>query len=211
MKIFSGHIKSSLKENKGITLTELIVASVMIGIVMIGVSSFGLTIKKLQSSTNSSALLSMKAKTIMARMSVDALATIGDVPDPGYVTSGGGPDVSICFRHDVNTTPSLYTDDEWTCYYRDAQNILSLCTVPTVPGNVPPSNDGECDGSGTRNELIDMTQADFYDIFEVGIDNRLEYFDLHISAIYDNTTAMDPITNPEYFVSTRISPPGQSR
>ena len=211
MKDISRYKKWLWHEKKGITLTELIVASIMIGIVMVGVASFATTIQRLQSSTSKSVIIAMKVKAAMARMSDDAYAKIGEYFDPGYqIRSPGGNDRSICFRHDVAITPEDYTDDEWTCYYRDDQNVLFLCGPdPTVT----PDNDGQCDGTGTRKELIGMIQNDFFDIVEIADvpNNRLEYIDLHIFARFDPAIGPHPISNPEYSVTTKISPPGQSR
>ena len=71
------YIKSACSKKNGITLTELLVASVMIAVVMVGVASFSLAIKNLQQSTSRSVLVALRAKSAMARLVKDASLAVG--------------------------------------------------------------------------------------------------------------------------------------
>ena len=213
-------MKMTLAKKNGITLTELLVASILIGIVMIGVASFSVSIQQFQNSTNRTTILAMRTMTAMNRLSRDAYLVIGDETGDdwvrGIVTRTIPPRVSLCFRHDADNDPSSYTGDEWICYFFETtlnNRKLSLCTVPTAPANVPPNNTNKCDGTGQRSLLLtlDPTQGNsFYQINEDG-DGRLESIDFTLSAIFDPTLAPHPITNPTYTVTTTVSPPGISR
>jgi len=202
---------------RAITLTELVVASAMIGIVMVGVASFGSSISQLQSSTSRSVILGMRAKSVLARISDDAFATIGDNEDLGYRWRMQGPNSrSICFRHDVASTPSDYTDDTWTCYWRDNDDILFLCGPnPTVSPNTP-GNAVQCDGTGSRRRLLELRQRNFFNVVRQPIvagdfNRRLDYFEFEIFTLFDPSLTENPITNPRYDVTAQISPPAQSR
>ena len=212
MKILNKKIHTSIK--KGITLTELLVASILIGIVMIGVASFSVSIQQLQNSTNRSTILAMKTTAAMNRLTRDAYLAVGDETNRGIVNKLIPPRESVCFRHDTND-PSSYADDTWTCYFFESaldKRRLSLCPVPTAEADVPPNNTGKCDGTGQRSLLLTLNpaQGNFHQIIEDS-DGRLESIEITLSAIYDPTLAPHPITNPTYTATTQVSPPGHSR
>ena len=205
-------MKIKIVNKNGITLTELLVASILIGIVMIGVASFSVSLQQFQNSTNRTTILAMKTMTAMNRLTRDAYLAVGDETNRGIVDRAIPKRNSLCFRHDT-TNPSSYTDDTWTCYYFDIpSNLLYLCTVPTAEANVPPNNAGQCDGAGTRRLLLELNPAQgvFYQIIE-NSDGRLESIRITLSSIFDSTLASHPITNPVYTTTTQISPPGHSR
>jgi len=219
-----------LKENFGITLTELLVATVMIGIVMIGVASFSGSITRLQGSTSRSTIIAMRTKAVMARIVQDAKLAVGNNEDCGKddtatpplsnlncgwgirTEAGGGGKLGVCFRHDLPGTPDSYSDDTWICYYKSAgaNNRLFYCGA-TAPANVPPTNAGSCN---LNLHLINLweTEDDYYEVIENAA-GQLLYVELTISNIYDRLlgAAGDPMTNPTYVLTTRVSPPGHSR
>ena len=61
------HSKSICTNNRGITLSELLVATFMIGIVMIGVASFSLAIRNLHRATDKSVIIALRAKSAMSK------------------------------------------------------------------------------------------------------------------------------------------------
>jgi Tfp pilus assembly protein PilE len=195
-------------EEKGITLTELLVASVLVGIVMIGVASFSISIKHLQNSTNKSTIMEMKTKSAMARVVKDAYLAVGDIMNPGIVAYSAGQNLSICFRQDVNN-PSSYADDIWKCYFRGASNDLLACNVP--PQTVPVQSLGHCNGGGSAELLLEIapSQNVFYQLMETP-SGQLEYVQMSLAGIFDQTAAAHPILNPTHTLITQISPPGHS-
>jgi prepilin-type N-terminal cleavage/methylation domain-containing protein len=232
MKVKTNTLKDILRENRGVTLTELLVASVMIGIVMIGVASYSGSITRLQGSTNRSTIVAMRTKAVMARIVEDAYSAVGDnencgkdddgVPEWNLNCGWGirgfelGPRKSICFRHDVNVTPENYSDDAWTCYLKaptGGPSRLFLCGgPPTLPANVPVKNNGDCNANGGSEELLtfDPAENNFYQVVENAA-GQLEYVEITISNIYNRIPAEHPMTNPTYSITTRVSPPGHSR
>ena len=74
------------RHNKtGLTLTELVVASVLIGIVMLGIASFDYAIKNIQDSTNRSAVLGMQAQPAMYEIVKAARTSTGYNGDSGIL------------------------------------------------------------------------------------------------------------------------------
>ncbi len=220
-------ISSIHLKNHGLTLTELLVASVMIGIIMIGIASFGTSIQQLQSSTNRSVILAMRAKAVMARLAEDAYEAVGSAGDPngptnigpGIRVGGSGPNKGLCFRHDVANTPDSYGDDEWTCYFQAPGPIptLYLCGAPPTPeAKVPVKNNGDCqtNAPGGQKQMLlplrDNAADTFYEVVNDG-SGRFQYITLTLRTIYDHTVPAHPVTNPEYVLSTDVSPPGHSR
>lgn len=205
--------ESRKRYNRGITLTELLVASIMIGIVMIGVASFSTTVIRLQSSTDKTVILSMRAKAAMAQLTQDAQLATGDITNLGVradPNGGGSPKRSICFRVDALETPENYGDDSWSCYFVENQLILWKCAYPTNPSDVPVNNANKCDGAGTKKKLLDLTDKEYYQIVNDG-DGRLQYVKFSLSTIFDSALAVDPVTNPKYTLTTQVSPLAHSR
>ena len=213
------HIKSTLTKKEGITITELLVASVMIAIVMIGVASFALAINQFQFATNKSVTIALKTKTAMALMTQDAVKSVGDKSNRGvYYQTNGTNMSSICFRHDLLSTPEDYSDDQWICYAHILDFELHRCINPTTDisffsgctglGGGP----GCCTGA-TLDEVILTLADDNNEIGEV-IENGngdLLFIDLTLTTRFIFNQIEHPVDNPEYTLSTQISPLAHSR
>jgi prepilin-type N-terminal cleavage/methylation domain-containing protein len=191
---------------KGLTLTELLVASILIGIVMAGVVSYSFSIKQFQDSTNKSTVLAARVAAAMSFITKDASLAVGDATNPGILTYSSGNRRSICFRHDILGTPNDYADDNWVCYYKhNPADDLRRCPNPTPPP--PPTNNGQC-GGGSKS-FFPLTVVDFYTVVNDGA-GRLKYIEIILSAKHASG-AINPITNPEYTLTTRINPLGLAR
>ena len=193
---------------KGLTLTELLVASALIGIVMIGVASFSASIEKMHNSSNRSTLVAMKAASTMNRLTRDAYLTVGDETDRGVITGGAGKKESICFRHDTDLDPSSYTGDTWTCYFINPQKYVFLCNPNLTP---PVDNWGDCKtGAGDPQELLLSDVADFFTVVDdVGV-GPLQYIEFNLEAKLIRNQPVHPVKNPVHTISSRVSPPGHS-
>ena len=165
--------------NRGITLTELLVACVMIGILMIGTASFSLAIQRLQSSTNRSTILAMKMKAAMAEIDQDAVLAVGHATNPGvYAWTNSQDTNSICFRQDLPNTPWDYTDDSWICYYHDDSFDIQRC--PGTTHFFPPActQSIQCFAGvpeSNQTQLLSITKSDliYPDVVDV-IDAMME-------------------------------------
>jgi hypothetical protein len=197
-------------------LTELLVASALVGIVMLGIVSFSVAIRQMQGSTSKTVLLSMRVKATLAQMADDAMLAVGDQTNRGVTTDTSGDDRSICFRKDGGD-PALYSDDKWARYYKDGSDKLYRCVECTEPlgasCRVPVNSLNDCGNTPGRKYLLDLNDSTFTNFFNVQNDasGRLDYIELILNGVYDRSKTIHPVDNPEFLVTTRISPPGHSR
>jgi len=211
-------MKPARTKDKGITLTELLVASVMIGVVMMGVASFAVAIKNLHRSTDKTVIISLRTKAAMARITGDATLAVGHEGNRGIIPFSGGTHLSICFRHDTNNIPGDYLDniDGWECYYRNsANNDLMICGGPRLLAGVPVTTDvggAQACATGVVGDefILALDPADnvFYTIVETG--GRLDFVDITLSTIFDDARAFHDVNNPRYSTNTQVVPFGHS-
>jgi Tfp pilus assembly protein PilW len=177
----------------GISLTELLVSSILIGVVMTGVMGFSYAIKAIEQTSDAKSQATIRATSIMSFMRRDASLAVGNPNDPGVTTwATNAPAISsICFRHDVNETPFNYTDDDWVCYAHNAAFLLFRC-VHSAAGHVMVDNPGLpcttmaqcCTNSGEEFEVgqLDPNAYDLSvpDTFYT-VTGNVERIDLHVT------------------------------
>jgi len=190
MKIYS--VKS------GLTLTELIVATLVIGVVMLGVASVDIALRQTHKGASQKSLAVMQNSMMMLRISKDAQIATGDGTNFGIVTNSPTDDIVwIRKENPANPAPdpSTYADDIWVSYTFDpATFTLYHCTVPSsgTPCTVADEAVGQLASFNATVALDEATQALYLQITLV---NRL-----------DPTTAADSFDNPEYTLTSRIYP-----
>ncbi len=204
---------------KGLTLTELIVASLMIGIVLIGVASFNYTVSSLESTTSKTTQIKTETAAAMLQIKKDAALAVGDITSPGVIHfETGGTSRCICFRQDVDD-PASYTDDQWICYTHD--NSYDIERVSAVSQPISYNTCQPTAGNNTQ-LLFNYSLAinEFYNVVETtdgeGLDH-LDYVEITLTTAPDTSSApincatTDPMENPCYSLTTRVSPAGHSR
>ncbi len=224
------------KKNKisALSLTELLVATVLIGIIMLGIVSFSFTIKQVQDSTRKSVILSSKLATAMGYLRKDAYNAIGyfsglNTPNDDWTSGVMYPlasSNSICFSRDRYKTPNNYDDDAWRCYHAHVSSvspkdyILWRCPEQARVPN-PTSAQGQC-ADGIPNMLTPLHGAEalayihgpeslpFYTIHRQA-NGKLQYIDFKLKSRASNRDTAHPITNPEYELNTRVNPPQSAR
>ncbi|MDP2654541.1 MAG: hypothetical protein Q8Q08_11015 [Candidatus Omnitrophota bacterium] len=189
------------------TLTELIVATILVGIVMVGTVSVDYAIRRTRQSTSFSGINSLETSATLLHISRNIALAVGDQQNSGIFDLAGGGSDGFCIRQDILTTPGDYTDDEWKCYTRIAQRI-HFCTKTAVQGPLA------CVGT---DETVGFTVYDSgtgTDMFTYSITNnpatRDFYVDVTITSRTNPLAPSDPLKNPQYQVSTRIAPMGSS-
>lgn len=201
---------------KGLTLTELLVSTILIGIVMTGVSAFSVFVKQARDSTGSGTILAVQTATAMHYMVQDANKAVGDSSDRGVVVDAPGG-VSICFRHDVSD-PASYADDIWACYWYEnspaALWALWKCTQRNVnkPFTPPPANFSDCNQGSNAIKLVTLNPAaaQYFSVVD-DADGRFRYVDITLSTIANPGQPASTIGNPTYELFTRVSPPAHGR
>lgn len=98
----------NIRTRKALTLTELLVSTILMGIVMTGVAAFSLFVKQARDSTGKGTILAVQTATAMHYMVADANKAVGDSSDRGVVSSAGQE--SVCFRHDGGSSRALCGD-----------------------------------------------------------------------------------------------------
>lgn len=202
------------KMQKGLTLTELLVATILIGIVMTGVAAFSLFVKQARDSTGSGTILAVQTATAMHYLAEDANKAVGDNGNRG-VAFDPMNQWSICFRHDVSD-PAAYTDDTWVCYWYDAaSNGLWKCRDRNTSATIPPGNFAECQaGAAGTVEIklvtLDPAATDYFEVVD-DADGRFAYVDITLNTIADPGRPANTIANPTYQLFTRVSPPAHGR
>lgn len=194
----------------GITLTELLVATVMIGIVMIAVISVDLAVRHSQQSSSKDALLTAQVQAAMTKISRDAGLTVGYETDPGIQQFSGGSN-TICFRHDVadaqgKYSPEFFLDDTWTCWEAETTtgslwNCWNLDSPPPGCSSVAASQ---------KKKWLTVTDTNFFEVVMTP-ENQIDRINIQLTSRANPAQARNPLTNPEYSLASSISPPGLSR
>ncbi len=218
----------AIKKNSksAMTLTELIIASVLVGIVTLGLIAAEQAIRMSRQSSNRDAQISAQMQAAMIRLTKDASLTVGDSVNSGiYQYSSGTTERAICFRQaggDANT----YTDDFWYCWtikISSGNGLLLSCGGPLLTN---PIND--CTADATVIQWVTLTfggtYTTFYSVFDdaatpaviaptgaIITNSRISYIQLDLQSRFNPAVAAHPIENPEYTLTSRISPPGLSR
>jgi hypothetical protein len=210
IKVF---LKLRVHINDGVTLTELLVSSMLIGIVMIGVISFSTIFDQMQETDSMASLLSTQASFMMGEMKRDAMLAVGDNLNRGIAVQDLVSDKGICFRHDTNN-PAVYTDDRWVCYAHGSSWHVKRCV-----GNsgLAPCFSCFCAGYVISDDRFPRTAlsknaASFFQLM-TDTEGRIEGVRFNIVAMDrdSNATAYHPITNPQYTLTAEVHPPGHSR
>ena len=215
-----------LFSKKGMTLSELLIATILMGIVIIGITSFHFAIKRLEESTSTSSAVTTKAAALLAMIKKDALETVGTAPNSGVRTiqdtSNNNEYHCLCLRlRDVDPLLS-----KWVCYLHEDDFIIHRY-ADVNPGAVPCVDAATCadnvgaGGAIMRNllELEDLNVGGgFFNIMPAGgcgacpagTMNTMDHINITFTAIQDTTQPYDPLSNPRTSLTTNISPPGHS-
>lgn len=205
-----------IHKKKAITLTELLVSSILIGIVMLGVMAVSYAIKSMQDMTNKGAILSMRTTATMNHISKNVALAIGYQDDPGIVVNivldkDGNvlPREAQWFavRQESGVDPLSYTDDQWVVYYKDGHQLKS-CTqkdVNQLPNCSSPFKVISQDIVDTEFEFVHPVDST---VTPSG--NPEFYLRIYLKTQYDPDGTFDLINNPSQEVTSRISPLGHS-
>ncbi|MBP9854709.1 MAG: prepilin-type N-terminal cleavage/methylation domain-containing protein [Candidatus Omnitrophica bacterium] len=201
-----------INNSDGLSLTELLIASVIIGIMMTGIGVFSVSVKQLQGASETTMYTNMKLTALIKTLRMDAERAIGDPLDPGILsyTAADTSFDSICFRQDTANTPDIYTDDIWVCWYiplTPPGNILRCFEVD--PSNVPVDSLADCNSAVETREYFELDNPTFYSLVR-DADNRIEYITITLTA-HNTDHPLHVVKNPSVTMTTKISPAQMSR
>ncbi|MBF0531809.1 MAG: prepilin-type N-terminal cleavage/methylation domain-containing protein [Candidatus Omnitrophica bacterium] len=199
--------------SNALTLIELLVASILVGIVMLGIVSFSQTMKQMHVTTQRSAVPAARVAAALAQITADAHTAIGNAADPGIcVNAANCLDFSnytdlLCFRR---ANPAGNPTD-WVCYQRDNQNRIWRCPV-ALGGVLQCAAEA---GAYAKPFLQTSTNAPFYTIVNTTTStdtsvSKTFYLTLTLTTREFPGQAVDPMQNPEVSLETNVTPYGQS-
>ena len=195
---------------KGLTLTELLVAAILMGIVMVGLISVNYAIRRMENSTSEATILAMQTAAAMRHITRNGLLTVGHEADPGIrydLTTP--PSVSyLSFRQDVASTPADFTDDEWTIYTDAGEaNRLYTCRQDASLGAVPDLT-GPCNALQRTMLLNNVNTFTYQLVRDPAVPST--YLEVSLQAQYDVSQPSNPLTNPVQELNVQINPPSHS-
>ena len=192
-------IKTQLRKHSGMTLTEILVATMLVAIVMLGALSVDYAVRNARKSASQDSSLSIRSQATMLQISRDANMAVGDSSNLGIVTTPN----YLCIRTELGGDINSYSDDQWVCYWQSSKNI-HRCTKDVATGGVP----GICMTGDTVVGTACLTAGCFTHNFVTDQATGQLYLDISLTnRVVPNSNA-HPINNPEYTASTRIYPSG---
>ncbi|MCB9771987.1 MAG: type II secretion system protein [Candidatus Omnitrophica bacterium] len=207
---------------KGMTLTELIIATVLVGIVTLGLVAAEQAVRMSRQSSMRDSQISGQMQATMLVLNRSASLTVGDSANTGIYQYLSSNDMTTCFRQgagDVN----VYTDDVWTCWWVDISSggnpVLTSCENLNSPVTT-------CNGQASLREWVTLVFEGSYTQFCSVVDTggftitppnaiitgtKVAYIQLTLQSRHNKDKAAHPIENPDYTLTANISPSGLSR
>ena len=182
-----------MNKHKGFTLTEVLIAVTLTGLVILAITSVDITSRQFFGDIKEQIQVQDETNIAMEQMVKNVQLGIGDITSPGVaegVTPSPYSEQILMIRRDYNNplTPSDYSDDIWIGYALDAreghEGELFFC-----PNTAYDHRAGE-DGGESRHEIIGNRVTTF--TFSIA-DNTVS---LTITARNDPSEAEGP-ENPE--------------
>ena len=189
------HFRIFISANNGMTLTELIMAAILVGVVAVGALSVDYALRSARNNVHSDSMLTSSTTNVMERIRRDAAAASGSSADPGVLTNA----TYLCLRID-NRDFNNAADDLWACYSQNGTNLYRCLFDSFAPGACAVDNDnliGTAVAGGFTYTFV-MSATDLY--LDVTLINRFP----------NPGSAANPITNPEYRLDSRVYPDSHS-
>lgn len=194
-------IRLLLKSKSGLTLTELLVATTIIIIILLGVVSIDVALRQIQQGTANNAYVVTRTSAMMLKITKDVQLASGidngtDSDLLGIVTPSEPPKSTLWIKQDD------LTNQIWICYHFDGSHLYR-CQVAgssedcsAIPANDPNRRD--------MGPLLDFTA-------ELTRDNQESVENFYVAVTLTNVQDLstynpdvpDP-TNPKYTLKSRI-------
>lgn len=194
-------------QNKGLTLVELLAAGIITVTMMIAIASMDISLRNIFQSTSFQGILAVRTAVIMNHISHrvfqgagnSAITSVPIVNDIG-VGIEASPD-RLWVRIDNNRTPSDHSDDTWYFYAYNSPNLAYYSTSASGSGTHPTGG-----VVGTCIKTFPNVVAFQKTLTHNQATNDFSLF-ISITCRYNASLAMDPITNPEYTLTSTFSIP----
>ena len=121
-----------MKKSSAVTLVELIIATLIVSMVVIGVFSAEYALHRTSEMSGGDAQTAVQTKSLAGAVRSSVKMVHGDAVNTGITINLLTK--TICFRHDIlvagSYTPANYADDSHTCYTQIGTNVYSCERVP---------------------------------------------------------------------------------
>ncbi len=199
-------MKINLQSKSAMTLAELIIASVLVGIITLGLVAAEQAVRMSRQSSSRDSKVSAQMEAAMLLLTKDASLTVGDATNTGIYPYDSGTDTTICFRQSADDVNS-YADDDWICWWADKINgflfrsqllddHVNTWVAPTSSAILPIKFEG--------------TYTTFYNVV-TDVNGKISHIQLTLKYRYDISKPAHPIENPDYELTANISPAGLSQ
>lgn len=207
-----------LYSDRAMTLMELLVTSVAVGIVTMGLIAAEQSTRLSRISSARDTQLSAYLQSMMLAMRRDASLTYGDYSDTGIFQNfdGGGKLNAICFRRIDPANVNSYTGGFWFCWTLKASKIYSCSPVAadtTTTDCSSAANQQTWDFTPFSSLGLSVVDKNDTTISSAGRLSGISVGGIKINlySAFDSTQAAHPIQNPDYSLQTTVDPVGLSR
>jgi hypothetical protein len=186
-----------LLNKKALTLTELLAATIVTGIVMIGVASMDISLRNAFEGTSKDSIVATRASIAMQHISRRILEASGNSQNLGVACATDPGHLWI--RKDT-ITPSNYDDDTWFLYKQNpTTSTLDYCTTS---------------GSASPDCILTIQTFQNITLFEPTLfddpDTNQFGVKIKLSSLYSTASAPDDFKNPEYTIVSAFNLPSSS-
>jgi len=187
------------KQKTALTLIELLVATIILGIIMLGIAGIDIAMRQSSTGASRNALVAMQTSAIMLHMTKNAAQAHGNATDPGIAVAAS----ALWLRQDTAQTPDNPADDEWFCYDINGSQ-LRFCPVANAS-----SGCNAATGPITNLGAIATFEPDFI-IDDSNPADLHAYVSLRLVNRFDVTASDDTFANPEFELTTHVNLPSYS-
>ncbi len=182
---------------KAMTLVELLLATTLIGIVMLGVIAVTTAIKQFQLSGADMNISAMQITGALKRIARDASIAVNYPNSPGTIIDAGSNSVS--FRQDQDSDLLTQADAIWVIYTDGSDgNPQTIHRCQQNAPNSDPDFGNECSPANAQfiiNKVVAFTPA---------FDATTGLFTVAVTTRNDPNKPFHPTKNPEFQLSTDI-------
>lgn len=193
-----------MRPNAGLTLTELIISTAIVGIVMLGVVGSDYAVRYTEKTGRDVALTEMRMARMMRHVMQNAYLAIGTSADPGIVMGniGNNNNNYVCFRHDDDNDMRVSGADEWRCYTKNNSDEFEYC-IRNSASFCRNNNNPEVIG-----EVVDTMYVDNPPSFTMDDTVGVQKIEFNFTLVTrpDIDADDDPMTNPTRVLTSSVTP-----
>ncbi len=209
----------NIKNKNGMTLVEIIVASMIASIILMGITANDYAVRHAEQTISRKSLVVMRTSAMMIHITSNLNRMTGYRTNEGLNIIN---DNAYCIRRDNEGTPNSIEDDDWFCYDRDTddgeihycpdENAATLCPAGVVIGKATYldisnnfSNDEDIASNHEFNYSLNI--ASYFDVANAISE---EENNVDLCATPNGDTDVDLLDNPRHCSQTYVKPTAHS-